>query len=241
MEKSSCRGWYRPVSSTSRDQRKKEFLGEDRRLERSSVPLFQISMWSPTSSHGVGRYWRILGLHRTRRHMRSTRSGSTAANDVKSCSPSTTAAADIMRDRPADTDNAIHSAPEKAGRPLRDRCDNGTSWRAPTCAHGSRQQPRHFQHANRRRKNVVQSPHPFSRGNRRGGRKVATWASACTPASVRPEPWGSTFSPVKRPMAEASVPCTVFRPGCTCQPAKSAPSYERISLRFRTCFSDPTS
>ena len=39
-----------------------------------------------------------------------------------------------------------------------------------------------------------------------GPRTVATCASACTPASVLPDPCGSTFSPVTRPMAEASVP-----------------------------------
>jgi hypothetical protein len=53
---------------------------------------------------------------------------------------------------------------------------------------------------------------------------VITCASACTPASVRPEPCGNTFSPVIRPMAEASVPCTVLASGCTCQPENSAPS-----------------
>jgi hypothetical protein len=29
------------------------------------------------------------------------------------------------------------------------------------------------------------------------------------------------------------VPCTVTASGCTCQPANSEPSYERISLRLR--------
>src|SRR5579862_2955446 len=77
----------------------------------------------------------------------------------------------------------------------------------------------------------------FSTGIAEAVAKLTTWASACTPASVRPDPWGSTFSPLKRPMAEASAPCTVVRPGCTCQPAKSAPSYERISLRLRTFIS----
>ena len=36
--------------------------------------------------------------------------------------------------------------------------------------------------------------------------KLATWASACTPASVRPEPCGNTVSPVNRPIAKANVP-----------------------------------
>ena len=36
--------------------------------------------------------------------------------------------------------------------------------------------------------------------------KLATWARAWTPASVRPEPWGRTRSPVVRWMASESRP-----------------------------------
>lgn len=52
----------------------------------------------------------------------------------------------------------------------------------------------------------------------------ATCARACTPASVRPEPCGSTLSPVIRFQASANVPCTLGRSGCTCQPLNSEPS-----------------
>src|SRR5579872_2622080 len=62
---------------------------------------------------------------------------------------------------------------------------------------------------------------------------VATWARAWTPASVRPEPCGKTFSPVTRPIAEASVPWMVAASGCTCHPENSEPSYARTSLRLR--------
>src|ERR1700730_2186225 len=62
---------------------------------------------------------------------------------------------------------------------------------------------------------------------------VATWARACTPASVRPEPCGKTFSPVTRPIAEASVPWMVAASGCTCHPENSEPSYANTSLRLR--------
>jgi len=64
----------------------------------------------------------------------------------------------------------------------------------------------------------------FSVGTGEEVENVATWASACTPASVRPDPWGKTFSPVNRLMAEASVPWMVAASGCTCQPEKSVPS-----------------
>jgi hypothetical protein len=53
---------------------------------------------------------------------------------------------------------------------------------------------------------------------------------------VRPDPWGKTFSPVTRPIAEANVPCTVIASGCTCQPAKSDPSYDKTSLKLRMSF-----
>ena len=54
--------------------------------------------------------------------------------------------------------------------------------------------------------------------------KLATWPRACTPASVRPEPWGRMFSPVTRPMANANAPWTVADPGWTCHPENSVPS-----------------
>src|SRR5215468_1164302 len=73
----------------------------------------------------------------------------------------------------------------------------------------------------------------FSVGTGENVTNVTFCASACTPASVRPEPCGNTFSPVIRPMAKASVPCTVAASGCTCHPENSDPSYERINLRFR--------
>ena len=55
-------------------------------------------------------------------------------------------------------------------------------------------------------------------GDGAASEKVATWARAWTPVSVRPEPWGRTVSPVMRWMAWASVPCMVGRLGWICQP-----------------------
>src|SRR5258708_36257571 len=63
-----------------------------------------------------------------------------------------------------------------------------------------------------------------------------TCASACTPASVRPDPCGRTFWPVNRPIAEASVPWIVAASGCSCQPEKSVPSYASVNLRLRLTF-----
>src|SRR5262249_22801068 len=59
---------------------------------------------------------------------------------------------------------------------------------------------------------------------------------AWPPASVRPDPCGKTFSPVNRPITVASVPCTLGASGCTCQPQKSVPSYDRINFKFRMKF-----
>src|SRR6185436_16321190 len=63
---------------------------------------------------------------------------------------------------------------------------------------------------------------------------LATWASAWTPASVRPatarpvQP-GKTWSSAVR-----SAPSTVRCPGWTAQPAKSVPSYSSVSLKVAT-------
>jgi len=73
----------------------------------------------------------------------------------------------------------------------------------------------------------------FAGGMGDSAANVATWPRACTPASVRPEPCGKTFSPVTRPIAEARVPWIVAASGCTCHPENSEPSYARRSLILR--------
>ena len=70
-----------------------------------------------------------------------------------------------------------------------------------------------FKHPDRGRQNSFSAMTRFSGGMGDWVAKVATWPRACTPASVRPEPWGKTFSPVTRSMAEASVPWIVAAPG----------------------------
>jgi len=60
--------------------------------------------------------------------------------------------------------------------------------------------------------------------------KVATWPRACTPASVRPEPCGKTFSPVTRPIAEARGP------GLSAHPAVFA---SQNKLRAVICQKEP--
>src|SRR2546422_7834696 len=63
--------------------------------------------------------------------------------------------------------------------------------------------------------------------------RLATWAKAWTPASVRLAPVTLTGSPRIRSAAAITSPCTVGRPGCTCQPWKSVPSYARVRRRAR--------
>src|SRR5215468_2983664 len=73
-----------------------------------------------------------------------------------------------------------------------------------------------------------------SAGMRVEVRKLATWARACTPASVRPAPRRSTGSCTILPMASSTVSWTVRAFGCRCQPAKSVPSNSSTSRRLRT-------
>src|SRR5216683_884724 len=47
---------------------------------------------------------------------------------------------------------------------------------------------------------------------------LATWPSACTPASVRPEPCTTTSRPSIRESARVNSPCTVRSSPCICQP-----------------------
>src|SRR3954464_14387124 len=63
--------------------------------------------------------------------------------------------------------------------------------------------------------------------------KLATCPSACTPASVRPDPWTTVSSRVTRAIASDNVPCTVCKPGWICHPAKSVPSYASVNLKLR--------
>jgi hypothetical protein len=55
-------------------------------------------------------------------------------------------------------------------------------------------------------------------------------SSACTPASVRPEPWTRTCSPQIAFTAVSSAPCTVGALSWICQPENGVPSYSMRSL-----------
>ena len=63
------------------------------------------------------------------------------------------------------------------------------------------------------RKTAVEGAMQGGGGDGRGEGKLATWARAWTPASVRPEPWGRTRSPTVRWMASERRPWTVGRLG----------------------------
>ena len=54
---------------------------------------------------------------------------------------------------------------------------------------------------------------------------------AAVAASVRPATFTRMVSAVISRHARSSSPCTVRRPGCACQPEKSAPSYASVSLK----------
>src|SRR5882672_5255681 len=63
--------------------------------------------------------------------------------------------------------------------------------------------------------------------------RLATCPKAWTPVSVRLAPVTLTGSPRILSAAAITSPCTVGRPGCTCQPWKSVPSYARVRRRVR--------
>ena len=124
------------------------------------------------------------------------RSGSTAANEVKSCSPTMSPLPLASYLRPMDRDNATHSGPGKADRCRRDTSGSDKSWPGPTCGREIRPAPRPPQApGSAAGKTSFKATTRFPAGMGDWVVKVATWPRACTPASVRPEPWGRTFSP----------------------------------------------
>src|SRR5688500_8578974 len=61
--------------------------------------------------------------------------------------------------------------------------------------------------------------------------RCATCRSACTPASVRPDPMNSNaLSRVAAPIALSISPCTVRAFFCFCQPLYFVPAYSMVSL-----------
>src|ERR1039458_2668929 len=62
---------------------------------------------------------------------------------------------------------------------------------------------------------------------------------ACTPESVRPEPWISSLAPKKSSAALRSWPCTVRALFCSCQPLYLVPSYSSVIFQVFNVSSIP--
>ena len=89
------------------------------------------------------------------------------------------------------------------------------------------------EHADRRRQERVERPREAAGAMADAVVRLATWRSACTPASVRLAPVTLTGRAEHARGRRMTRPCTVGRLGWCCQPWKSVPSYASVSRSVR--------
>ena len=155
------------------------------------------------------------------------RSQSEARNARKSCSPTSAAAAR----RTASVSSGLAHVPRGARQPRRahevvpDRVAVDLAARREARVELGRRLGRRRRSRGRAAGSCSARAAGRAAGWSSSRSKLATWPSACTPASVRPAPRTNTVSPVMSRIASSSVAWTVRCPICRCQPEKSVPSY----------------
>ena len=118
---------------------------------------------------------------------------------------------------------------ERARQPTPSRSGSGNAASGRCGERRNRRRPRPSSSTARSRPVSEFSARCSDPGTCRSVRKLATWPSAWTPASVRPATVSLVGSPSTRSSAASSSPWTVRFPGCTAQPLKRRPSYAMSS------------